>query len=277
MNYDQLLKDLKDNYIELNKNVMNHTLALTKQNEILSNSISESIKESTLYYETRMDKFCPSLEKKNNGEGIIVTKKRTLEAARAYVGQKVAVLNFANNHSIGGSPWYAGAQEESMCRISTLYPCLEHYKNDYYDYHKQLYDNGKLDELGNNDVIYIPNVLVFKEDESAPRMLDKNDWYNVDVITCAAPQNFYGCDINKLEEVLKCRIQKILDVAEREGVEVLILGAWGCGAFHNSPELIAKLFKEELQYHNFKKVEFAIFCRGDDTNYRVFEKEFSNK
>ena len=54
----------------------------------------------------------------------IVSGKRSFEAAKAYAGMKVAVLNFANNHSIGGAPFSAGAQEESLCRCSTLLPCL---------------------------------------------------------------------------------------------------------------------------------------------------------
>ena len=51
----------------------------------------------------------------------IVSGKRSFEAAKAYAGdKKVAVLNFANNHSIGGAPYSAGAQEESLCRCSTF-------------------------------------------------------------------------------------------------------------------------------------------------------------
>ena len=32
--------------------------------------------------------------------------------------------------------------------------------------------------------------------------------------------------------------EKILDVAEKEGNKVIILGAWGCGAFKNSIEIV---------------------------------------
>ena len=55
----------------------------------------------------------------------VVFGKRTLEAAKYYKGKKVAVLNFANSHFIGGAPFSAGAQDESICRCSTLYPCLQ--------------------------------------------------------------------------------------------------------------------------------------------------------
>ena len=38
----------------------------------------------------------------------IVSGKRSFEAAKGYAGKKVAVLNYANNHSIGGAPFSVG-------------------------------------------------------------------------------------------------------------------------------------------------------------------------
>ena len=49
-------------------------------------------------------------------EVIYAKEDFTDEDGKAYRGRKVAVLNFANNHSIGGAPFSAGAQEESLCR-----------------------------------------------------------------------------------------------------------------------------------------------------------------
>ena len=66
----------------------------------------------------------------------IVSGNRSFEAANAYAGMKVAVLNFANNHSIGGAPFSAGAQEESLCRCSTLLPCLEAMRKPFYQKHR---------------------------------------------------------------------------------------------------------------------------------------------
>lgn len=65
----------------------------------------------------------------------VTSGKRSFEAAKGYHGKKVAVLNFANNHSVGGAPYSAGAQEESLCRCSTLYPCLKAMDYDFYAYH----------------------------------------------------------------------------------------------------------------------------------------------
>ena len=65
----------------------------------------------------------------------ITSAKRTFEAAKEYIGKKTAVLNFANNHSVGGAPFTAGAQEESLCRCSTLYPCLQAMYGQFYKKH----------------------------------------------------------------------------------------------------------------------------------------------
>ena len=43
---------------------------------------------------------------------------------------------------------------------------------------------------------------------------------------------------------------------------MLILGAFGCGAFQNPPEVVARAYKEvlaEFEY-DFDTVEFAVYC-----------------
>lgn len=53
---------------------------------------------------------------------ISVSRKRTLEAASAYVGSKVCVLNFASATNPGGGVTRgSSAQEEAICRCSSLY------------------------------------------------------------------------------------------------------------------------------------------------------------
>ena len=39
---------------------------------------------------------------------------------------------------------------------------------------------------------------------------------------------------------------RILDVAVLNGDEVVILGAFGCGAFQNMPEMVARAAKEVI-------------------------------
>ena len=56
---------------------------------------------------------------------------------------------------------------------------------------------------------------------------------------------------------------KILDVAAEEQVDVLILGAWGCGAFKNRSDVVARVFRTLLKNYNFETVEFALASQGD--------------
>ena len=78
--------------------------------------------------------FC---EKKvyENPAKILVTPNRTFEAAMNYPEKKVAVLNFASATNPGGGVVYGSfAQEECLCRCSSLYFNLteEKMKNGFY-------------------------------------------------------------------------------------------------------------------------------------------------
>lgn len=203
----------------------------------------------------------------------VCSGKRSFEAAKAYKGQKTAVLNFANNHSIGGNPFYANAQEESLCRCSTLLPCLEAMRKPFYNKHKSQIWNNEMDWKGNDDLIYTPEVVVFKTDERlepmCPKMMEPSEWYKVNVITSAAPELFRvtnGFHEDDYELIITSRIKKILDVAAKEKNDVLILGKWGCGAFENDPKVISKVFYALLKNYNFNTVEFALATRHEVNN-----------
>lgn len=67
----------------------------------------------------------------------------------------------------------------------------------------------------------------------------------------------------------------ILDVVLLEGNEVVILGAFGCGAFENNPEVVARAAKTVVDEYRkaFKTIEFAIYCKpNEDRNYKIFER-----
>lgn len=270
-NYDEEVKAFGKNYRPLNHYVMDHTLYLCQNDPELINAIEDSKNNQyVVYHEETLN-----VNEDGPTTNIIVSNKRSFEAAKAYKGKKVAILNFANNHKPGGSPWSAGAQEESLCRTSTLFTCLDAISPKYHDLHASKYHNGDLDNLGNDDLIYTPGVVVIKTDESAPLLLDKAERFNVDIITAAAPEVKHNKPSN-LNSVLESRIEKILQSAKQENVDVLILGAFGCGAFGNPPELVAKIFKDKLEKYSFDTVEFAVYCstNSPDNNYHIFKQTF---
>lgn len=219
---------------------------------------------------------------------IIISKKRTFEAAQDYakLGEKVAVLNFASSTNPGGGVVNgAGAQEECLCRISTLYFTLDTDENwkRFYNPHRKART-----PLHNDDILYTKNITVFKSDTTFPKLLPENEWYDVDVITCAAPNlrenpsNRYNSGDGNQRLILhneelyslhEKRDSRIFDAAASQNVDVLVLGAFGCGAFMNDPKVVAKVMLSlaKKYAHFFKTIEFAVYCPPyNDSNYRAF-------
>ena len=225
---------------------------------------------------------------------ITVTKHRSYEAAvlyhKEFPDKKIAVMNFANAfHAGGGVTMGAGAQEESLCRTSTLYPLIYRrtLRDTFYKHHKNLNTPKASDSL-----IYTEGVIICKSDEDLPKRLDKKDWVNVDVITIAAPDlrtssNRYaslvgdGSGMMNNAELFGYHVKRsihMLTVAAARKADILVLGAFGCGAFKNDPSVVARAYRTALSEFPkvFDRVEFAVYCRPDEeTNYNAFNKAFA--
>lgn len=242
----------------------------------LQETVSKEIATTKLYKEDYT--FVP--ENGSKAGNISVVNGRTFKVAKNY--SNVAVLNFASATNPGGGVLRgSNTQEECLCRCSTLYPCLENKKfdNDFYKYHKNRHDTMYTDRI-----LYTKNVVVFKDDIREPKMLPENEWYSVDVITCAAPnlREVKNVNQNELLKLFKSRIQKILWVAIENGVDNIVLGAFGCGAFKNPPYLVARAFKEEVEKvrNCFDNIVFATLVTpgiGGDENYNTFKRVFGVK
>lgn len=211
---------------------------------------------------------------------VTVTRNRTFEAAqklaKEYPGKRIAVLNFASATSPGGGVVDgAHAQEECLCRCSTLYPVLssEVLWAPFYKYHRD-----HRSALHTDLCIYTPNVKVVKSDVEMPERLPEKDWVDVDVITCAAPNLHYDPDCVSDEELLQIHLKrgrKIFNVALDNKVDVLVLGAFGCGAFCNNPEVVAEAYRQLVEEFKsrFTAIEFAVYCNSYSIkNYDAFSK-----
>jgi uncharacterized protein (TIGR02452 family) len=250
----------KSEYRRINREVMTDTKLQYETIPELKEAVKNSIE---LQFMVAQEENIDQPVADSHQTKYVCSGKRSFEAAKDYKGKKIAVLNFANNHSIGGSPFSAGAQEESLCRCSTLLPCLEAMNEPFYQKHICQFASKEINYMGNDDLIYTPDVVVFKTDERTdpiyPKMMDPSEWYKVDVITSAAPQLRKVRTLTaNYNDVIFSRIKKILDVAAKEHAEVLILGAWGCGAFKNDINVVSDTFYSLLKNYNFEVVEFAL-------------------
>lgn len=218
---------------------------------------------------------------------VVVSRKRSFEAAGAYRDQRVCVMNFASATNPGGGVTRGStAQEECLCRTSTLYAALncQAMWNGFYNPHRRTGD-----PLHNDDCIYTPGVMVFKTDSASPERMLREQWFQVDVLTVAAPNlrekpsnqmnpgegNRVRISDRELQALHERRLRRVFDLAVEQGAEVLILGAFGCGAFQNPPQVVAAAMRNVLRdYRNcFQTVEFAVYCSPrDDTNFRVFQQ-----
>lgn len=216
---------------------------------------------------------------------VTITKSKTFDAARKYTEGKTAVLNFASATTPGGGVVKgANAQEECLCRCSTLYSILNDKRcwDEFYAPHRE-----KLNALHNDDIIWVPDVIVFKTDDYD--MLPEAEWKSISVITCAAPNlreknvGMFNVDKKVDHEVSKeelyaihlKRAKRVLAIAARKGVVNLVLGAFGCGAFKNDPETVALAWKAAVdQMRLDMNIEFAVYDGLHTNNFEVFKRVF---
>jgi uncharacterized protein (TIGR02452 family) len=189
-------------------------------------------------------------------------------------GHRVAALNFASaTHPGGGFLNGALAQEEALCRSSALYACLE--GREMYAWHLAHHD-----PLYGHWVLYSPDVPVFRGRDH--KLLEEP--FKLSFLTSPAvnAKRVIERDAARSDEISRImgeRIHRVLAVASMHGHDTLVLGAWGCGAFGNDPEVIAGLFRTALEgtfRGQFERVTFAVLDEWSDRrNIGPFERQFS--
>ena len=308
-NKDRKYNDMKDNK-DIVRNKKKHGMDIRSYNQevfqdikkqcneddFLKRIIANSIKSQRFYKE--IDKLPTDVKdykvKNNDKNNIEFQKQKIIESALYYLnsdkGSKIAILNFADWTQKGGCVESGlPTQEESICRCTTLYQNLiaDNVK-EYYDSHRKLCGGenvfNEIRGRANNDLIYSANVQIIKVDVESWNVKDlqKDISRLISVITCAAPWNNIGKNFSNKEifEIHYLKAKRILDVAINNGVDIIILGAYGCGAFNNDPNDVASAYKkvlvEEGYQKYFKKVVFAIPVLKSSTNYNAFLKVFAS-
>ena len=272
--------------------IFRDTLDYISEEEDLYDCIEYSKRETELI---KADEYY-DLETPTRAGNIKVTQSKSLEAAMRYAEDEstsdklIAVLNFASAVNPGGGVERgSSAQEEDICRCTTLFPVLTQpsLSMGFYEPNRKARN-----PLHTDDLIYSPDIVIIRSDDDAMERLDPDEWCKVDIITCAAPDlrpprpDRFHPNIkpepvkitrDELYELHLSRAQHILNVAAGQGVDILILGAFGCGAFMNDPNTVARAYsdalKEYAQY--FDVIEFAVYCTPfDQKNYKAFNDVF---
>lgn len=188
---------------------------------------------------------------------------------------RTLVMNFANaRHPGGGFLNGANAQEESLCRSSSLYESLiSKEASEMYEHNK------KTSSPYDSDYMLIsPYVDVFRSVDG--KLLDES--HSTAVITIAAPnRNGRAKDVGRddLQAAMINKIKNLLLVAAAYKYDTLILGAWGCGAFGHKAKDVAGYFRSVLvdqKYSQFfKQIVFAVYDRSSSQyNYLSFTRAF---
>ena len=276
---------------EMNCRVFFDTEDWIKRTEKLRRAVRYSQEGSVVYpEEERIEtpSFQEGMETK-----VSVTKERSFACAlrigKEQPGARIGVLNFASAKNPGGGVRSgSNAQEESLCRCSTLYPVLNSEKllEGFYRYHRM-----QKSMLYTGSVIYSPDIVIFKTDTTVPERMEEADWQKADVITCAAPNLSQRIRMSSADDVTTmavptreelyvihtARARRILSVAAMHKVDVFITGAFGCGAFCNDPVIVSEAWRDVLTEMNgiLKEVIFAVYGRkNEDHNYQAFVKAF---
>ena len=255
--------------------IFQDTQNLYESNETLKSAVQKSV-DGTKFYNAE---DYPTLPTKNFDKTLItVTKGRTFETAMSLHKNngdaKIAVHNFASATNPGGGVVHGSrAQEESLCRCSTLYPALNTKENwrRYYDFHRKLGDAIYTDAC-----IFTPNVIICKSDVDLPQRLPRESWVTVDVMTCAAPNlRYFDLSDEELLKIHETRGRHMMTILANHGAEIFVTGAFGCGALKNNPEVVAQAYKNILPDFDgyFKEIVFAIYCTPREVkNFDSFKK-----
>lgn len=202
----------------------------------------------------------------------------------------VCVLNMASDKNPGGGvKGGAGAQEEYLFRCSDYFRFIFQYANPTHFDCESIYgiphnSHHQYPLTRDYGGVFSRGVTVFRDTEANGYALLDEPWQvNFVAVAACYISRSYGQVPDWFEKSTLNRIRTILRIAHNNGQRRLVLGAFGCGAFHNPPELVAKLFKQVLGEPEFqrlfKEIHFAIIedHNSHGRNFNAFNAVLGGK
>jgi len=225
------------------KNAYEHTKTVCTIGQYKNVPVNESIK---CYYNPNLTNTIT-----DNKPIIRVVPNDCLEVAECFVsyGYNPVVLNIADGSWPGAQIEMEGyGYEESLfCRSN---------------YFKTLNLQNGLYPINGLECIYSKNVLVIKDIDLTP--LAKP--FNVSFIACAPIKHYKSDILDETEyEFTFMKLSTVFQTAFNKGHDVLVLSAFGCGAYKNPQKQIVEIFNKLIeQYgHLFKFITFAIIPKKE--------------
>ena len=185
-------------------------------------------------------------------------------------GYNPVVLNLASRRNPGGGVKNGSrAQEESLFRSTNLFLSMYRYAEYAEDYglEKSSFQYPMPVRFGG---IYVPKATVFRAGAKDDFALLDTPYYMSFVAVAAINHPELDADGNICQEdanLTKNKMRTMLRIGLLNGHDSIVLGAFGCGAFHNPPKHIARLFHEVIDEKEFKdKYKLIAFAILEDHN-----------
>jgi hypothetical protein len=203
----------------------------------------------------------------------------------AKYGQCFAVLNMANPYVPGGA-YVEGAvaQEENLFRRTDCHLQISHEE---YDPTTDCYHPATTRLLLAQDGrVYLdsqkPRVCIRgPEDRAHPALgypwLSEDQVFPFLELRASAQDLRGGQPFNEAEA--RRRISAQFDTLQHHGVKHVVFSAFGCGAFRNPADRVARIYRDEILKHGsaFSVIAFAIFHAGyGPNNFIPFQEALGN-
>lgn len=183
---------------------------------------------------------------------------------------KTAVLIFGSQKNPGGGVTRGTVAQEEDVSLRTSWYFQVKGLTQYYSL------RDKFSAINSDEIIFAKGLVI--SDEYHNFLSSPKDVY---FIGGAAP-NFTGLidsigieeatkQLKDIENKMLTRIRKVLTCAEENKIDNLILGAWGCGVFGLSAEMVADKFYQAINENIYSgKIIFAI----PDKKIEIFKNRF---
>lgn len=253
--------------------------------------LNPDIEAQTVFYDSPVAPV--QTTDRNRNTEVLVQCVDCLELAwdlqRSFPDLKVCVLNLASFKTPGGGVLGgAGAQEEYLFRCSDYYRSLYQFGRNARDFGVTPHPTFKYPLHERFGAVFSRGVTVFRgKQDGGYRLITpiKLNFIAIaahkDPATVTAPDGEVRYTAAE-EEYMTHKVRTILRIAYENGQTTLVLGALGCGAFHNPPKHVAEIFKKVINEPEFAGIfDYIYFAVINDHNangnfetfYNVFHKD----